>query len=321
MRIELVHPSRCTAKLPEDFEKEHLIAEEKLDGSRYVLYLGGCPYGRRDTNTLLSRRESVSDGKYVDRSENVPHITDVDYNMDGTVLDGEIMSNDFLNTNSIMNSLPREAIRKQNEHGELNYFVFDILFFKGKDIRAMPLSDRRKILEKVVEKMANEWIKVIPQINEDIPGYFQKIIAKGGEGLIIKDLRLGYGSGWSKYKKSYDLSAVISGFKEGTGKYKGMIGSLAVSVYHEGNLVEIGFVSGFDDKLRVEMSKNFEKYNGLVIDLFAQEIQKIDKKNPAGRLRHPTFHRIRNDINANSCTSQKLWEDIKSNVRGNREKV
>lgn len=320
MKFELVHPSRCTGKLPEDFEKDHLIAEEKLDGSRYVLYLGGCPYSRREGNTLLSRRESISDGKYVDRSDNVPHITSIDYGLDGTILDGEIMSNDFLNTNSIMNSLPKEAQRKQAEHGNLNYFVFDILFFKGKDIRSMPLSDRRKILEKVVDKMGNDHIKVIPQIKEDIPGYFQKIIKKGGEGLIIKDLRMGYGSQWSKYKKSYDLSAVISGYKKGTGKYSSMIGSLAVSVYHNEVLTEIGFVSGFDDKLRIEMSENFDKYNGLVVDVFAQEIQKIDAKNPAGRLRHPTFHRIRNDINPQDCTSQKLWEDIKSNVRGNREK-
>ncbi len=321
MKFELVHPSRCTGKLPEDFEKDHLIAEEKLDGSRYVLYLGGCPYSRREGNTLLSRRESISDGKYVDRSDNVPHITSIDYGLDGTILDGEIMSNDFLNTNSIMNSLPKEAQRKQEEHGNLNYFVFDILFFKGKDIRSMPLSDRRKILEKVVDKMGNDHIKVIPQIKEDIPGYFQKIIKKGGEGLIIKDLRMGYGSQWAKMKKSYEVSCIVSGYKKGTGKYADMIGSLALSVYKDGKLIEVGFASGFDDKLRIEMSKNFQNYEGRVVDIFTQEIQKVDAKNPAGRLRHPTFFRFRDDLTPKTITSEKLFEDLKATkTRSNRDK-
>jgi ATP-dependent DNA ligase len=321
MKPELCIPSRCTAKLPEDFSKAHLVAEEKLDGSRYVLYLGGCPYERRAGHTLLSRRGSVSDGKLVDRTENVPHITKVDYaGLDGTVLDGEIMSSDFLGTNSIMNSSPLEAIRKQKEMGNLKYYVFDVMFFRGKDVRTMPLEKRRKILEEVVRRMDNEFIQAIPQFSENIEERFKEIVNNGGEGLIIKDSRLAYGQGWSKMKKSYDVSCVISGWKEGTGKYKGMIGSIALSVFKDGKLVEIGFASGFDDALRIDMSKNFSKYEGKVVDVFAQEIQKIDAKNPSGRLRHPTFHRFRDDVNAEDCTSEKLWTDIKSAVKSTRSK-
>ena len=56
------------------------------------------------------------------------------------------------------------------------------------------------------------------------------------------------------------------------------------------------------------------------MDVFAQEIQKIDSKNPAGRLRHPTFHRFRDDLNMKDCTAEKLWADIKSSVKSTREK-
>lgn len=322
MKFELCIPSRCTAKLPEDFDKPHLIAEEKLDGSRYVLYLGGCPYERRKSgHTLLSRRGSVSDGKLVDKTDNVPHITKLDYEgLEGTVLDGEIMSSDFLNTNSIMNSGASEAVRKQKEHGNLKYYLFDVMFFRGKDVRNMPLKDRRKILEAVVKRMDNEFIEVIPWITEGIEEEFKRIVKKGGEGLIIKDVRMSYGQSWSKYKKSFDISCVISGWKEGTGKYKGMIGSVALSVYQNGKLTEVGFASGFDDALRIEMSKDFERFKGRVVDIWAQEIQKIDAKNPAGRLRHPTFYRLRDDMNAEDCTAEKMFSDLKNKVRGTREK-
>lgn len=126
--MELCEPSRCTAKLPDNINDQFLIAEEKLDGSRYILYIGDCPYKRRAGNTILSRRYSVTDNKLIDKTDNIPHITSLCYNsLYGTVLDGEIMGNTFLDTNSIMNSLPNESIQKQKERGCLKYYVFDIL--------------------------------------------------------------------------------------------------------------------------------------------------------------------------------------------------
>lgn len=321
MKIELCHPSRCTAKVPDDLEKEYLIAEPKMDGSRYLFYIGCDPYERREGNALLSRRESSADNKYCDKTDNVPHMTLNEYEgLEGTVLDGEIMHKDFLATNSIMNSSRALAIEKQDKLGNLEYFAFDVLFFRGKDLRSMPLSQRRKVLEKVVEKMDNPFIKAIEQFVDNFSEHFKRIVEENGEGIIVKDLRLGYGAGWAKLKRSVDVSCVISGFKEGTNKYKGMVGSLALSVYKDGVLTEVGFASGFDDKLRIDMSKNFDKYKGRVVEIFAQEIQKIDKKNPAGRLRHPTFHRMRSDMNPEECTSEKLFEDLKTNIKSKRVK-
>lgn len=315
MSIILIPPSRCTSTLPEDLSKEYLIAEEKLDGSRYVLYIGADPYGRQSGNTLLSRRVSVTDGKHVDRTGNVPHITAIDYSgLEGTVLDGEIMANDFLGTNSVMNSSPALAVQKQNETGKLKYNVFDVLIFRGKDVRGYALEQRRKILEEVVRRMGNEFVTVIPQFKGDIQTYFNQIVARGGEGVIVKDIRCGYGVGWAKMKKVYDISCIVSGWKAGTGKYSSSIGSLALSVWHDGKLVEIGFASGFDDKLRNDMAHNFDKYKGRVLDVFAQEIQDSKRSggNPVGRLRHPTFHRFRDDVNPSDCTSEKLWADFKA---------
>lgn len=314
--MELYHPSRCTASLPSDLDKPYLVSERKMDGSRYVLYLGHCPYERNTKvpNTLLSRRPSVTDSKYVDRSQNVPHITDQDYGLDGTVLDGEIMADNFEDTNSIMNSGPAIAISKQRERGLVKYYAFDVIAYRGKDVRGLPLFQRRKILEKVIEVMANPNIVVVEQFKENHIEHFNKIVSENGEGIILKDLRQGYGSGWSKWKRSSDISCVITGKKAGNGKYSEQVGSVAVSVYKDGGLIEIGFASGFSDEIRSDMSKNWHKYEGMVVDIFAQEISKDL------RLRHPTWHRLRNDVNPSDCTIEKTISDLKTKVKWKREK-
>ena len=114
-------------------------------------------------------------------------------------------------------------------------------------------------------------------------------------------------------KKTYDVSCIITGFKPGTGKYANGVGSIELSVYHDDILIEVGFASGFDDSIRFDMKKNPDNYIGKVVDIFAQEIQasKRSASNPVGRLRHPTFYRFREDIEAKECTSEKLWADIK----------
>lgn len=317
---KLYPPSRCTAALPTDFDKRYLIGEEKLDGSRYVLYLGCDPYGRQSENALLSRRVSVKDGKHVDRTENVPHFTKVSYaGLEGTVLDGEVMASDFLKTNSVLNSGPQLAIQKQEENGFLKYNVFDVMAFRGQDIRGLPLEKRRKVLEEVIKRMENEHVKVIPQFTEGLQDHFANIVEGGGEGIIVKDIRQGYGCGWSKMKKSYDVSCVVSGWKPGNGKYKDAIGALTLSVFKDGKLVEVGFASGFDDALRQKMSENFEEYKGRVVDVFAQEVQKRDR-NGVGRLRHPTFHRFRDDLEPSTITLEKLDKDLSARARSNRNK-
>jgi bifunctional non-homologous end joining protein LigD len=319
--IPILNPSRCTAKLGDDLDKSYLVSEEKIDGSRYLLYIGEDPYGRQRGNALLSRRVSVVDHKHVDRTFNLPHVTLNHYSgLTGTVLDGEVQAKDFLSTNSIMNSAPREAVRKQEMIGPCQYRAFDILFFRGLDVRSKPLAERRLILEAVVNRMQNEYVSMVPQVSLDHGAHFTRIVNQGGEGIVIKDSRMAYGVGWAKMKKSYDVSCIVSGFKPGNGKYQNSVGSIALSVYHDDVLIEIGFASGFDDKIREDMRSRPEFYMGRVVDVFIHEIQdsKRSKDNPVGRCRHPTFFRFRDDLDAGECTSEKLWRDIAAAKTRNR---
>jgi len=310
----LFTPSRCTAKnLSED--DENTVCEPKLDGGRYLLYLNFNPYTEKEITTLLSRRRG-DDGQFINKTLNVPHITAKDYSTLGlTVLDGECFLKDFKTTISIMNSSPVTAKIKQKRGFLIRFFVWDILCYEGEDVRRKPLSERRQILIDVVELMANESVIVLPQwAHNEIESKFNMLVKGGGEGLILKDIRLAYGLGWQKKKKSYEVSCFISGFKNGTGKYDGMVGSIAISVFDGKKIVEVGFASGFSEKIRMSMTRFPKSYLGKVVDIFAHEISL------SNRLRHPTFYRFRPDMSDDECTIEKLKEDLKNNLRDNRKK-
>lgn len=292
------------------------IAEEKLNGSRFMLYIEeGATY-------FYSR----FDFPRIDRAANVPHITKAyPKSAWGTVLDGEAIregAKDLGDTSSIMLSLPPKAIQSQKQKGLIKFRVWDILFFQSVDCRHLPLHQRRKILENALNELKNPHIIAVEQRPATIE-YFDEVVSRGGEGLVLKNINNGYGVGWVKMKKRNDVSCIISGYKPGKGKYEGQIGAIAVSVYHISQtvgymaviagkkpraeeLLEIGFASGMTDALRHEITQNQDKYLGRVVDIYAQELTKDD------RLRHPVFHRFRDDdVDPKYCTLEKAREDLK----------
>lgn len=288
----LVKPPRCTDELPANLGDPGFVAELKINGERSLLYVGFDPYGRRDGNVFLSRHVSKVDGRHGDRTDQVPQITGPHLpGLKGTVLDGEIFHTDLETTGSITRSDPTAALLKQKEIGPATYFVFDIPFHKGQDLRGLPLHVRRKFLESVVAEMKNPHIKLVEQRDCRIAEFFKEVTDAGGEGLVVKDLRLGYGQGWSKMKKSFDVSVVVTGFRQEEHSI-----SLAVSVYDNGKPVELGFVPGFQD---------IDQHIGRVMDVVAFELTKNNK------LRSANFHRFRDDVNADECTLEKLKDDMK----------
>lgn len=318
-RYPLLHvPAKARTKLPDNLESG-FVAEEKLDGSRYLLYIGCDPYGRsrhhETFNTLLSRRESSKDGLFVDKSRNLPHITEHPFfGLTYTVLDGEVTlpGQDFYVLNGIMNSLPEASAAAQEKHGRVIFNVFDVLRIDGKDVTDKPFGERRIVLECIMRDAqahrAMRYMNLLPQFEHPFEEHFRRIVENGGEGLIIKNLDSPYGKGWSKMKKSHDISCVVMGYKPGKGKYEGQIGALQLGVWYGGVLTEVGFASGMDDDLRKAITDNPKAYLGKVVDIFAQQIQTNTQS--VGRLRHPTFYRFRDDMGTASVTYDKLIEDF-----------
>lgn len=307
MPMGLQHPARCEGTLPLDLDSPLWEFELKRDGERFLFYLGFNPYAQTARNTLLSRTLSKVDGNYVDRTANVPHLSDRDYGLNGTILDGEMFHTDLNTTQSIMSSSPEVSHGKQRDLGRITYHVFDILFLKGEDVRMKPLRERRQLLLEVVRLMDNPYIKVVEQRPaSEAQSWFAEVVAAGGEGLVGKRLDAPYGVDWAKWKKAIDVSCIITGWKPGKDGLKGKLGSIQVSVYQNGKLKVLGYVSGMNVRTRDDMTRNFDRnWMGKVIDVFAMELTKT------GKFREASFHRPRPDILPEQCTLEKLLEDAK----------
>ena len=177
-------------------------------------------------------------------------------------LDGELWSKrgDFEFVQStVLDKMPGAGWEK------ISYNIFEVPNEKGDFLL------RINTAKQWFERHKNIYIRFIPQImiqdTSDLDQFLNKIVSMGGEGVIVKDPKMPYFTGRSshllKVKKFADMEGVVIGFKKGKGKYKGMMGSLALKL-ENGVVFNLG--TGFTDQIRknpppIGTSVTF-KYNG-----------------------------------------------------------
>lgn len=326
-----IEPQPARGVLREEmWDSPDWIAEEKYDGDRRIAQFCG------KVVRFTGRRKSVKDGLFVEKTENVPHLSGMTIAkaiwkngkppthpppaaLEGTVLDGEMIAapqgtpycvengGQSKYVTSIMGSLPEEAIRKQIERGWLRYVVFDCLFYKGKDIRGESYTVRRAAVINAVGLWNNPFV-VGSEISAgrkhpaDTRGFYESIVRRGGEGIILKHLNHRYGDKtlWVKVKKQATADVVIMGFipakemsvKKGDDKATltkyakaGLIGAIQCGQWYRseraGGLWEVATVSGMTDDLRRRFTLSPRTYKGRVITI------EHNGREPTGRFRHP----------------------------------
>ena len=216
------------------WEDPNYIAERKYDGSRYLI--------RKENGkvSIVSRQPSVETGLPVEKTDRVPHLAKWfnDHMPDGTVLDGEIITHENCESNevtSIMGSNPDLAIQKQKERGYVKYVVFDILFYKNKDLTGYKYIERRKALELVYKNFLSPTNDVLlaPVSHLNKAELYESIVADGGEGVILKNIHAPYQLSenpkrikkpkdtWYKVKKYSTYDVVIMGYTDSTIEYSG----------------------------------------------------------------------------------------------------
>lgn len=133
------------------------IAEEKFDGVRGTFHINAIE------NRIFSRRISVKTEWYGDNSDRLPQFRDYPVpHLEGTIIDGELIipNVDFQDISGMLNMDWDKAIERQVEIGLCEFIAFDIIMYKGVYIAKMPLSKRKKWLEKVVKEMNHPLVKV-----------------------------------------------------------------------------------------------------------------------------------------------------------------
>ena len=141
--------------------------EEKFDGTRALVYF--LAQLDKDFNKIgfcrvFSRRISKKTGFYVENTDSLPQFKEFDCpELAGTILDGEMFINGlpFKEVSSTLNCLWDKAIDRQIEKGFITFHAFDILFYKGIDLRKVPLERRKVYLQLAVEEASNPYIESV----------------------------------------------------------------------------------------------------------------------------------------------------------------
>ena len=159
-------------KLDSLLTDDTVICERKLDGVRIQLRIFDST---KEVNyphcRLFSRNVSLKTGFYSERTDNFPHFRDYGKSeLANTILDGELLVPNvpFSETSAVVLSLPEESISKQEEIGKPVFNAFDILFYKGKDLRSIPLIERKGYLEEAVRELSNNYVVVNPWYQEEV---------------------------------------------------------------------------------------------------------------------------------------------------------
>lgn len=292
------------------FKKQGWYFEPKLDGIR------GLAYIKDGKVELYSRRGLIITRQYPGL---VKQLSELKQNL---VLDGEIVALDKSGRASFQQLQSRSGLTRPHEIAlaekrvPVTYYIFDILYKDGEDLRSLALSERKKLLAKTIWPKGQ--IKLVESLGEDGDVAFQACLTNGLEGVIGKDLDSTYQSGrrsrsWLKVKGTLASEFLICGFTQGLGSRKAAFGSLLMGEHDKtGKLVFVGGVgTGLDTKTLADLMSRMKP---LVTDKCPFAVKPSGKLKPTwvkpmlvaeikfaertkdGILRVPVFMHLRQDI-------------------------
>lgn len=243
------------------------------------------------------------------------------------VLDGEILAfNDDLPLpfGALQKRLGRKKVSKSMiEAVPIIFMIYDILEYKGKDIRKLPLIERRAIIENW-EKY--DRIKLSPIIDfdtwEELTLIKQQAYDNFTEGLILKKKNSVYMSGrrrgnWWKYKidpKTIDVVLIYA--QPGTGWRANLYTDYTFGTWHNGELIPIvkAYSGLSQDEIQILdkwIRKNtLEKFGPVrkvkaeqVFEIAFEGIQLSTRHKSGVALRFPRILRWRQEKPASECVT------------------
>ena len=174
------------------------------------------------------------------------------------VLDGEIL---VLDEKGRSNFGDLQNWRSEAD-GELVYYVFDLLWYDGKDLMDLPLNQRQAILKEILPSN-DDRLRVSKVFNANGIEFFQAAEKMQLEGIIAKKKSSTYSPDnrskqWLKVKVHKRQEVVIAGFTKNEDTSK-QFSSLLLGVFEGSELQYVGKVgTGFSDKVQKEMMAQFK---------------------------------------------------------------
>ncbi len=232
----------------EAFDDENWEFEVKWDGYRAMAFLDG-------KKTLLHSRNGHS---FAERFPSIWELLD-EWNqkkvLGQVILDGEIVALDD-------DGKPNFEKLQQGNEDHLIYYVFDILWHDGKDLKNITLTERKKQLASLLPE--NPTIRTGFSVTSRGQEFLDAVDALGFEGIIAKKADSVYipghrSSDWLKIKIRKRQEVIIAGYTKKEGSPK-PFSALIMAVQDRGKLKFAGKVgTGFKDKQQRDILKKLEK--------------------------------------------------------------
>ena len=209
--------------------------------------------------------------------------------------------------------------------GDIEFFLFDVPYFDGHDLREMPLVDRRTVLEQVLKKARSDKVRFSAEFGAKPDELIVAACKIGLEGVIGKRRDARYVSrrspDWIKLKCGLRQEFVIGGFTDPKGARTG-IGALLLGVYdRDGVLRYAGNVgSGFNHATLTSIAEHLDalrtdtspfppravpgRAHHWVKPVLVAEVS-FSEWTSGGAVRHPVFQGLRADKPAKAITREQ----------------
>jgi len=281
------------------------IFERKLDGERCLAFKSGGQV------RLMTRNEKEDTSTYPEITGALAAQQASDF-----IIDGEIVAFDG-NQTKFARLQQRLGVRHPGPDLRANvpvyFYIFDVLWADGRDVRPLPLRERKQVLRDLLTFTGP--LHFTEHIDTDGQEYFRQACASGWEGVIAKRADASYRAGrsreWLKFKCENGQEFVIGGFTDPRGTRTGF-GALLLGYYDPGHqLIYAGKVgTGFSQRT---LDSLHGKLEGLERDrppfdrghLPRTGVHWVQPRLVAqvgfsewttdGQLRHPRFQGLRND--------------------------
>ncbi len=236
------------------FSDPQWLFEIKWDGIRTVAFI---EIGKVRLSARSKRDVTVEYPEFQDLARHVRAGT--------AILDGEIVTLDENGRSNFQKLQNRFGVsnpsQKLVQSVPLTYYVFDLLYCNGFDLRKSPLLQRKELLRAVL--LADERVRYSEHQMQKGKELFEAAKEQGLEGIVGKHIDSPYSGNrtplWIKLKIVNELDAAILGWTAPR-RTRQYFGALVLGLYDRKELKFIGSVgTGFDQKTQEEILGQLEK--------------------------------------------------------------
>jgi DNA ligase D-like protein (predicted ligase) len=291
------------------------LYERKFDGERCLAYRSG------DRLRLMTRNEQHVNSTYPELAAALGAQDCADF-----IVDGEVVA--FEDGRTSFGKL-QQRLGVRNPGADLRaavpvyFYLFDVLWANGRDVRELPLRERKQLLRRLLS--FGKPIRYTPHRTRNGEAYYSYACANGWEGLVVKrgdaPYRPGRSKDWLKFKCQAGQEFVIGGYTDPKRSRTGF-GALLLGYYDpDGRLAYAGKVgTGFDDSTLASLASTLSGLEqpqspfarGALPRAGVHWVEPrlvgqvaFSEWTSAGQLRHPRFEGLRRDKDPASVTREK----------------